>query len=219
MDAPSYSLVLIEDHVAFADALSLAFQVADRFRVVAKTRDATLGYEVAMQLHPDVVVADIEQPGRSIFDMFVALRKNKIPSKFVVLSAYCNSAFIEQALRTRVDGYLLKTESFESLCNKLERVMRGERVFSQQIADLVEIDPQGGYRLKVTSKIERLSDRQIDVVRLLARGYSVKEIAKEMHLSAKTVDSHKYRVMKMLDLHDRLELARFARDAGIVVED
>jgi DNA-binding NarL/FixJ family response regulator len=219
MDAPSYSLVLVEDHAAFADALSMAFRVADRFRVLAKARDATEGYEAAIQFRPDVIVADIELPGRSIFEMFTSLRKNQIPSKFVVLSAYCTGSFIDQALRARVNGYLLKTESFESLCEKLERVMQGEKVYSQQIVDLIEPDPAGGFRLKVTSKIERLSDRQIDVVRLLARGYSVKEIAKEMHLSAKTIDSHKYRVMKMLDLHDRLELARFARDAGIVVEE
>lgn len=218
MDAP-YTVVLIEDHIAFADAVAMAFRAEGKFIVVATAANATDGYETTLRHKPDLVVADIEQPGRSIFDMFHSLRGQLIRSKFVVLSAYCNSTFVDQALRVKVDGYLMKTESFESLCAKLDRIMRGERVFSSQVQDLIEVDAKGKMNLKINSQVEQLSDRQIDVVRYLARGYSVKEIAKEMKLSAKTVDSHKYRVMKMLDLHDRLELARFAREAGIVVEE
>ena len=125
--------------------------------------------------------------------------------------------YIEQALRSKAAGYVLKTDSLASLLTAVQTVSKGGTFYSEPIRDRVSIDPAtGSARAQFESRLTQLSDRQLEVLRHLAYGLSVKDVARKMHISVKSVDSHKYRIMQSLGIHDRVDLARYAIREGLV---
>ncbi|HUQ70299.1 MAG TPA: response regulator transcription factor, partial [Planctomycetaceae bacterium] len=126
--------------------------------------------------------------------------------------------FIEQSLKLGFSGYLLKSEPLRELVSAIERVAAGEPVFSQAVAERLTFDPdKSQYVVRHESDLSALTLRQLEVLRHLACGQSVKEISHMMKLSQKSVDSHKYRIMNKLGIHDRVLLARFAIREGLMV--
>jgi DNA-binding NarL/FixJ family response regulator len=112
----------------------------------------------------------------------------------------------------------MKGEPFQELVSAIERVAEGEWVFSQEVLDRLIFDQQSQeYAVRHESDLSALTSRQLEVLRHLACGQSVKEISQMMHLSQKSVDSHKYRIMNKLGIHDRVLLARFAIREGLMV--
>ena len=125
--------------------------------------------------------------------------------------------YVDQALRTKVAGYVLKTDTLANLVTAVQRVANGGTFFSEQIRERITLDPvTGQMKTQCESRLATLSDRQIEVLRNLAIGLSVKDVAKKMHISVKSVDSHKYRIMQALEIHDRVDLARYAIREGLV---
>jgi DNA-binding NarL/FixJ family response regulator len=110
----------------------------------------------------------------------------------------------------------LKGEPIHNLAEAFLRAAAGEKTFSPAVAERLNYDPQTKrYSVKSETPLSSLTGRQLEVLRHLARGESVKEIARQMHLSQKSIDSHKYRIMNKLGIHDRVELARFAIREGL----
>ena len=120
-------------------------------------------------------------------------------------------------LRSKAAGYVLKTDSLASLLTAVQKVAGGGTFFSEPIRERLSLDPvTGQLTAQFESRLSQLSDRQIEVLRNLAFGLSVKDVARRMHISVKSVDSHKYRIMQALGIHDRVDLARYAIREGLV---
>lgn len=207
---------LVDDHVVLLECLSAYLSTDSRLRVVGTSSSTEDAANKILAAQPNVIVLDVELPGRSAFDLAETLQMRLPGLKFIFLTGFQSDALISRALKMGCHGYLLKGESIHNVRNAIIRANRGDVTFSAEIQNRLVQDPHSSsYRLPVDSTLAGLTGRQLEVLRHLATGASVKEIAKMMHLSQKSVDSHKYRIMHKLGIHDRVELARFAIREGL----
>lgn len=211
-------IVLVDDHLVLLDALSARVQSDPMLEVVGTASNADDGLRLILETKPDIAILDVELPGRGSFDIANELASRQKETKIIFLTGYLSDVFIEQALRLKARGYLLKGEPIATLLDAINRVAKGEVCFSREVEERLAFDAtKNRYMVHSECRLTSLTCRQLEVMRHLAKGQSVKEVAKAMHLSEKSVDSHKYRIMHKLGIHDRVELARFAIREGLTL--
>ena len=209
---------LIDDHKLLVDSLQMRMKAAGDMEVVFTSTNAGDGLRAILETKPDVAVLDVDLPGRGTFDIASDLRSRHVATRILFLTAFASDVLIDQALRLKAHGYLLKSEPIEQLLDAVRAVARGEWRFSKEVEQRIVFDPnRRRYTLATPHPLSTLTLRQLEVLRHLARGESVKEVARQMHLSQKSVDSHKYRIMHKLGIHDRVELARYAIREGLLL--
>ena len=198
-------------------ALTNLFNSQHGMSVVGTVGTGNDGIQMLSEKHPDIAIVEIDLADRSGFDLAseIAMRQRK--TRVIFYTAAMPDIFIEQAIRWKAAGYVLKTDSLNNLLTAVREISSGRRYFSEEVRNKLELD-QGTGQLKAafSAPLGRLSDRQIEVLRNLAFGLSVKDVARKMHISVKSVDSHKYRIMQSLEIHDRVDLARYAIREGLV---
>lgn len=208
---------LIDDHLSLLQLLALRIQAAPDLQLAGASTDGRNAEEI-LQTQPHVIVMDLELPGRGAFDLAEEIRASRSDLKLMFFTGYLSDLFIARALQVGAWGYLLKGESVDMLIEGIRRVAAGEFCFSAEVQERIRFHSESGrYTVKAQSELNALTSRQLEVLRHLARGASVKEIARSMRLSEKSVDSHKYRIMARLGIHDRVELARFAIREGLTL--
>jgi len=209
-------ILLVDDHALVRDALSGQLSELVEFDIVGTASDAGEAMEVAFELKPDVIVMDIDMPGMICFDAAERIMTRLEEVKIIFLSAFFHDHYIEKALQTGASGYLHKSEPVDTLAMAIREVAAGGDYFSEEVR-LRVVKTEKGFSLGQGAKTraQTLTDREIEVIRYLARGLTKKEIGKLMHLSPKTIESHSTRVMDKLDIHDRVELARYAIREGL----
>ena len=175
------------------------------------------GIRMLMETRPRIAIMEIDLEGRSGFEIAGDLAMRQRETRVIFYSAAMPDIYIEQALRSKAGGYVLKTDPLSSLLSAVQKVASGGSYFSEEIRERVSVDPgTGQMKGQFESRLTQLSDRQLEVLRNLAFGLSVKDVARKMHISVKSVDSHKYRIMQSLGIHDRVDLARYAIREGLV---
>jgi two-component system, NarL family, invasion response regulator UvrY len=160
----------------------------------------------------DVVVLDLSMPGRSGLDLLAEIKHRKPEQPVLVLSLHDEQHFAIRTLRAGASGYLMKDAAIEELVNAVLKVGRGGRYVSDAIADRLAADP-GSTK---TSLHESLSDREFDVLRGIATGQTVSEIAVQLHLSVKTVSTYRTRLLDKMGMASNAELTRYALEHGLV---
>lgn len=211
-------VLIVDDHVMVSESLKQSLNSQAGIEVIGTAVDSEVALQLATDQRPKIVLLDICLTGRGTFELARALLSLGGGLRVVLLSGFMADVFIAQSLKLRLSGYILKGESVEFLADAIRRVAAGETVYSPEVEARVVFDSdQQRFVAKYESELSSLTGRQIEVLRHLACGQSVKEIAKVMHLSQKSVDSHKYRIMNKLGIHDRVELARFAIREGLLV--
>ena len=216
MISTTASLLLVDDQEMMREALAEHLARQSGFDVVASVPNHQLAIDAAEEHQPDVALLDIEVPG---LDCFVAAREiaEKSPkTRIVFLSAFCRDAYIEQALEVGTAGYIVKGEKPGVLHSAIVRVVGGATYFSEEVEKRLVLGNEG---LKVarplSTRAASLTRREREILRYIAIGMSKKEIAALVDLSVRTVDAHVRNIMGKLDLHDRVELARFAIREGL----
>ena len=218
MNVSPIRVALIDDHRLVLDALAYQIRTAGGMDVVCTSTTAEDGLRQMLDTRPDVVLLDVDLPGRGAFDLASEVRSLIKSAKLLFLTGYSSDVLIDQALRLKASGYLMKFEPIQVLLDAIRAVAEGQVRFSREIEDRVTFDAVNKrYVLHATHPLSDLTFRQLEVLRHLAKGESVKEVARLMHLSQKSVDSHKYRIMHKLGIHDRVELARFAIREGLLL--
>lgn len=211
------NILIVDDHALFRQALSDRLSREADFDVVGMAGTADESIEMAERLAPDMILMDIDMPGMICFDAALRIQKTHPDVAFMFLSAYFHDSYIEQALRVKARGYVTKTEPMESLVAAIQEVAGGGAFFSEEVRSRLVLHPDG---VRLTeqgrTRVSTLTNRELEVLRYVARGQSKKEIAATMHLSVKTVENHSNNLMAKLDIHDRVDLARFAIREGIV---
>lgn len=212
------SVLLVDDHAVLSDGLAAKINAEPDMRTAGICGNAEQAVSAVIQSRPQVVLMDIEMPG---LDSFAACRTilAQVPeTKIIFLSAFANDSFIQRALELRAWGFITKSESFSCVCDAIRGVVSGRVVFSDDVKSRL-VAGKSGYELggTIQPRLATLSRRELEVLGYLAQGLAVKEVAKVMHLSPKTVDNHKSKIMAKLDIHDRVELARFAIREGVAV--
>jgi DNA-binding NarL/FixJ family response regulator len=219
MVASPIRLLLVDDHCMFLQALKLALEADGRFSIVGTADNVAQGVELVQTLRPEIVVSDIQFPDGGVFQLMDDLDQKHLPIRLAILTGFVSDALIESALRVGARGYFMKTDPIHELTASLLAIAAGETRFSASIRDRVVQNEDGAWVGKHETLLSRLTTQQIEVLRHLARGLSVKEVARLMHVTVKAVDSQKYRLMKSLGIHDRVLLAHFALEHGLIAAD
>ncbi len=209
-------IMLVDDHALVRGALSERLKQEALFRIVAKASSADEALEMLDEYGPDIVLMDIDMPGLCCFDATRTIRSIRPETKVIFLSAFMHDRYIQQALEVGARGYLTKREPPEKVAEAIREVASGGAYFSEEVRSRIMVDGQGARLVaEPRSRAELLTARELEVLRYIARGMAKKDIASTMHLSVKTVDRHNSNLMAKLDIHDRVELARFAIREGL----
>lgn len=208
-------ILLVDDHTMITELLAMRLNAEPALQVITTCADAERALKDARLHRPDFIITDIEMPGRSIFDVLTTIRVERPGTRFIFLSAYSSDHYIEEALQLEARAYLTKDESLENLVRGVRRAIAGQPCFSPAIRSRLVLDT-GGLVLAPAShsRAQLLTRREKQVLRYVARGLSKREMADLMMISVKTVDNHCSHLMAKLDIHDRVQLTRFAIQEG-----
>jgi DNA-binding NarL/FixJ family response regulator len=211
------TVLIADDHDLLRDMLARRLGDEPDLDVIGAVADASAALTEVLKLRPELVLMDIDMPGLSVFEAARRI-KGELPStRIMFLSAYVRDGFISQALDVRASGYLTKGHTPEELLVSIRKVLRGGTCFSPEVESRLELGIGGvGLGPKHRSRLELLTTREKQVLSYLARGMSKKEIANVDGASIKTVEHHCQNIMEKLDLHDRVDLTRFAIREGLV---
>jgi len=209
-------LLLVDDHTLFRDSISERLAREQDLGVVATAGDGSEAVAKAITFRPDIILMDIDMPGTVCFDAAKQITASLPDVRFIFLSAFFHDMYIQQALAVQARGYVTKGVPYATLLEAIRRVASGGVYFSEEVRSRIVVDDDGA-RLgqPKSSRLSKLTNRELEVLRYTARGLAKKEIAATMHLSYKTIDNHTARLMSKLDIHDRVQLARFAIREGL----
>ncbi|MGD9693224.1 MAG: response regulator [Phycisphaerales bacterium] len=221
--ARSIRILCVDDHAVVAKGLRAAFETEGDLEIVAWRPSADGLLEAVDEHRPDVVIIDVDMPGPVAFDAIEELgRLRPAPEgpRCLVLSAFTRDTYIDAAISAGAWGYLSKNDELEAIFEGVRRAHRGEFAFSPAALERCEV-VGGRLRLKVkeeagASRLNALTDQEMQVLRLIARGASTKEVAGAIYRSEKRVEAVRTSIMKKLGCHDRVELTRYAIREGIV---
>jgi DNA-binding NarL/FixJ family response regulator len=206
---PRTTLLIADDHAVVAQAL--AQMLARAYDVVAIVNDGVEVVEAARRLRPDVIVSDLSMPGLSGLDALRRLKAEGVRTRVIFLTMYDDPALAAEAMRAGASGYLLKQAAGEELLAAIRDVLAGRVYVSPQLAG----DVIASIASPKPASDDKLTLRQREVLRLVAQGKSMKEVAAVLHLSPRTVETHKYEMMHSLGVHTTAELIRFAYQHGM----
>ncbi len=203
------TVLICDDHALFREGVKTVLSAQPDIEVVGEASDGKEAVERAIRLGPDVVLMDISMPMLKGFEAVRRIRKGRPDVKVLILTVYDDEDMVARCLDSGAAGYVLKDSPPLQLVYAIQTVYQGEQFLSPKVLTGVvrqyisqPADFKGGYEL--------LSDREREILVLLAEGQSLKDIATQLNLSVKTVDAHKVNLMRKLDLHDRSELIRYA---------
>jgi DNA-binding NarL/FixJ family response regulator len=205
-------ILLADDHLMLLDALVSV--LGQEFDVIGAARDGNAMLEMAKRLHPDIIVADISMPQLNGIDAARILRKEANPAKILFLSMYADLPLVEEAFRTGASGYVLKAGGIDELVKAIHCISRGGTYVTPLLGDLISTLLTGGTQQK--HREATLTSRQLEVLRLLAEGRTMKEIGQLLNITTRTTESHKYEIMRSLGLKTTAELVRYAIRINLV---
>ena len=203
-------VILADDHAILREGLALL--LASDVELVATVSNGNELLSAARRLLPDLIVADVTMPGLGGLDALRTLRSAGLDTRFVILTVHADASIAAEAIRAGASAYVVKEAAGEELVQAIRQAMAGRTYLSPMVAgDVVQRLAQG-----IPNPAEALTLRQREVLRLLAEGRRVKEIAGTLGLSVRTVETHKYEIMHLLGIDNTVELVKFAIRQGIV---
>ncbi|MDI6741071.1 MAG: response regulator transcription factor [Candidatus Edwardsbacteria bacterium] len=208
-------IVLAEDHKIVREGLRTLLEKQPGFKVVAEAADGATAVRLVQQHSPDLVIMDITMPGLNGIEATRRMIAKNRQLKVIALSMHADQRFVVQILKSGAAGYLLKDSAFDELANAIRAVMNNRTYLSPQIADLVIRNYVLPGQDRDASAFTVLTAKEREVLQLLAEGRTTKEIASEMQVSVKTVETHRKQIMDKLDLHSIAELTKYAVREGL----
>ncbi len=216
MEHPTIRVLLVEDHTLVRAGIRSLIESLPNLEVVGEGGTGVAALTLVPLLHPDIVLLDIAMAEMNGLEAAERLHKLYPELRIVMLSMYANEAYVVQALRAGASGYLLKDASLTELELAIRAVMRNETYLSPAVSKHVVSD----YVRRISSdpvSEEPLTQRQREVLRLIAEGRKAREIAEVLMISVKTVETHRTLLMERLNIHDVAGLVRYAIRVGLVV--
>lgn len=205
---------LVEDHALFASGVRS--ELGDGFEVVGHAATVAEAVEGVRATAPDVVLLDVHLPDGSGANVLEQVLARNADVRFLALSVSDAAEDVIAVIRAGARGYVTKSIAPAELADAIRRVHEGDAVFSPRLAGFVLDAFAGSTPPPIDPELDQLTQREREVLRYIARGYAYKEIARELHISAKTVETHVSAVLRKLQLTNRYELSRWASDRRLV---
>ena len=202
-------VLLADDHPTLRMGLRVLLDQAPDVEVVGEAEDGEEALSLIEALVPDVAVLDCKLPGLAGPEIAAAIRNKGLPVRVLMLSAYTDDAYVYDALEVGALGYLLKEEAPETIVAAVRAAAKGEGYFSPPVAVKVAAWMRG-------ERPGGLTERELEVLRLVARGLSNKEIAHELKVKKRTVEFHVGNILRKLGVASRVEAAVWAKEQGVV---
>lgn len=219
MSSDPIGVLCVDDHAFLADGLRIRIEAEPDMRFLGHLDSADRLLETVLRLRPQVVLLDIDMPGRDPFDALLDLRRDASFTRPVMLSAHVRERYIDLAYTAGAWGYLCKADPPDAIIAGIRDVAAGRVASSPSVQDRIQPGASrggGGDTDAVRTRLKSMTRRELEVLRMIARGMGRAEIAAALHRSPMTVDNHRKSLMKKLDIHDRGELIRFAIAEGLV---
>lgn len=207
------TILLADDHAIVTDGLT-GLLTKDNFDVVGAVTNGEALVEAATRLRPDIIVTDLSMPGMSGLDVLARLKTERVDSKVIVLTMHHEANLAIAAMRGGAAGYLLKESAGQELVDAIRQVLDGRSYLTPAVTRGVLGIMAGGR----DDGEPQLTTRQRDVLRLIVKGQRMKEIAANLGLSVRTVETYKYDMMEALGLHSTAELVRYALDRRLTLD-
>ncbi|HEX4638862.1 MAG TPA: response regulator transcription factor [Chthoniobacterales bacterium] len=208
-------ILLVDDHRLVRAGIRALLEKMSNVEVVAEGGDGRQAFELLDRHRPDIVLLDIAMPNLNGLDAVDRIKKDWPETKVIVLSMHANEEYVVRALRSDVSGYLIKDAAMDELERAIQTVAEGETYLSPRISKRVIRDYLAGIN-DVRGPLEQLTNRQREVLQLIAEGKNTKEIANTLDISVKTVEAHRLQLMQRLDIHDIPGLVRYSIRSGLV---
>jgi len=214
---PRIRVLIADDHAIVREGVRALLKLSDDIEVVGEAANGLEAIEAARALSPDVILMDIAMPGLGGLEATLEIRKENPAVRILVLTQYEDREYIRRFLKAGVSGYVLKKAAGADLTSAIRAVQRGGLVLDPEVAreamrEQAASDANGGE----ADPYETLTDREKQVLKLVAEGRSNKEVADLLDISVKTAMSHREHIMQKLDLHSRTELIKFALQKGVI---
>ena len=202
----SRRIVIVDDHPVLRKGLGRIINSNDGFVVCGEAGEATDGMTLVRKEKPDLVIADIGLPGASGIELTKNIRAEFPRMPVLILSMHEEPLYAERALRAGAMGYIIKREAIEKIADAVRDVLSGRRYVSPAISQQLSAHSKEGAK----TLIAELTDRELEVLELIGKGCEVRDIAKQLGLSPKTVETHRTHIKEKLNLKNARGVARFA---------
>jgi two-component system, NarL family, response regulator NreC len=214
-DYVSVTILIADDHTILRAGLRSLLNAEPDLSVIAEAADGSQAVLLASQLHPDVVVTDINMPGANGIQVTQELQQHVPGTRVLILSMHEDSGLVRQALDAGASGYIVKRAAESELINAVRTVANGGTYIQPEMQRNVTRDLLR-HALVAVPSAESLTDQERQLLRYLASGYTNRQIASMMHVEAATVSAWRAELSDKLGLHGRVDLLRYAREQGLV---
>jgi two-component system response regulator NreC len=211
-------VLLTDDHMLFRQGIRNLLAAEPDMEVTGEAANASEAVDLARQSRPDVVLMDIGMAGMSSFEATRQIRKERPDTRVVFLSMYDDEDYLAECVDIGAHGYILKESPIEQLLTAIREVHRGGSYLSPRLltklVDDFRLQGRGGVPRQ--PRFSTLTKREREILKLLAEGLSVKDIAASFDLSVKTIEAHKFNLMRKLDIHNKAQLVQYAIQKKII---
>lgn len=207
-------IVLVDDHVMFLSGLRALLEKQSGLEVIAEARDGRDAVKVAREKKPDLVIMDVSMPGMNGIEATRQITAELPRVRILCLSMHASEQFVGDAFEGGASGYLLKESPFEEMLTAIRAVMANQTYLSPAVAGPI-LEGYRTLRSGHTSPLSCLTGREREVLQLVAEGHSTKDISGQLHLSIKTIDTHRRRIMEKLSIHSVAGLTKYAIRHGL----
>lgn len=205
-----YSVLLVDDHPIVRQGLALLIDREADLSVCGEAEGAHTAFHAIETLHPDIVVLDISLSGPDGLDVLKEIRMKSAAPPVLILSMHDESIYAERAMRAGANGYIMKQEATEKVLVAIRRILQGDVYLSDRLTKtMLQQFVRGGPPVS-SSPLLNLTDRELEVFRLIGEGHGTRRIADELHLSVKTIESYQAHIKEKLALRNARELVQHA---------
>jgi len=205
-------VLIVDDHPVFRHGIGTLIGSAEEFMICGEAASAPAALEAMRTLKPDVALLDISLPGTNGIELIKLMKAEQPKLPILILSMYDESLYALRALRAGAMGYIMKAEALNQVLAAIKKVLGGEIHVSDKFREQLIFKAVHSVEGGMGSPVDKLSDRELEVLELLGRGFGTKEIAGDLHLSVKTIETHRAHIKEKLGFKDAGEMVRFAID-------
>lgn len=210
-------ILIADDHTLVREGIAALLSFYDDIDIVGQASDGAEAIRLAQKIKPDIILMDISMPSLGGFEATLEIKKTLPDTKIIMLTQYDDKEYVARFLKAGISGYLLKKAVGSELINAIRAVQRGEfYLFSSIASEIVAGYLDKDKKPNEEDIYEKLTDREKQVLKLIAEGYSHKEIASCLNISAKTVIAHQTNISEKLGVRSRTGLIKFAISKGII---